>query len=167
MFKHELMAMLFLLVFFTVLEFTLYTRHQKSTLIQKINYTVVDMLHNTAILFNIYMAFWFVRKIVLLQKFDASSVKKLLFLNSYVITTLVLFLILKRCFLTVFANKVLNIDQRSLYIPVMQRIPNLLNGTYTNRYVSEKMEHNLWLSGNTMNFIALVVFNLYAMFNLK
>mgnify|MGYP004272381121 CR=1 FL=1 len=59
------------------------------------------------------------------------------------------------------------VDSLYLDISVMQRIPKLLNGIYTNRYVSEKMEYNLWLSGNTMNFIALVVFNLYAMFNLK
>ena len=167
MFKLELTVILALLVFFTGLEYALYTRHQKSTLTQKMNYTVVDTLHNVAVLFNIYLIYRFLTKVVRLERIDASSAKLLLLLNSYILAMLVLFVIFKRCVLTILANKALNVDHRSMYVTVIHRIPKLLNGTYTNRYFSEKMEHNLWLSGNMMNFIALVVFNLYAMFNLK
>lgn len=166
-FKLELTVILALLVFFTGLEYALYTRHQKSTLTQKMNYTVVDTLHNVAVLFNIYLIYRFLTKVVRLERIDASSAKLLLLFNSYILATLVLFVIFKRCFLTVIANKALNVDHRSMYVTVIQRIYKLLSGTYTNRYVADNLWHNNWLKDNSFNFVLLIVFNLYAIVKLK
>ena len=158
----EFVFMLTAVVFFSVIEYGMYTSKLEVSTERKVLYTAVEFGHNFFVMFYVYMIVQFVKIVVKGHRFGLRALKHLLLFDSLVIFVLITFILWEKCILTILGNCTIDADPSTIYVPMLQRIPKLLTDTYFDRKSGKDCEKSLWLQGNIWTYIPLVAVNMYA-----
>lgn len=164
MYGFEFVFMLTAVVFFSLIEYGMYTSKLEVSPRRKVLYTAVEFGHNFFVMFYVYMLIQFIKIVVSGRRFNLKTSRQLLLFDSLVIFVLITFILWEKCVLTILGNCTVDADPRTIYVPMLQRIPKLLKNTYADRTCdgNKETEQSLWLQGNIWTYIPLVAVNMYA-----
>lgn len=163
-------VIIIILMLMTLFEYELYVKHLRN--VKKINkffYILVDLLHNATTIMVVSSFIYFARKMIFFETYNKSNYNELLMLNSFYFIIIVLFIFFKRCFLTLIGNRILGINELSIYVPIYDRINRIYKDTYDIKYIkNDNSSLSIkWLNGNFYMLIILIIINIYVIYSYK
>lgn len=148
-----------ILILLAFLEYELYLKKINRPFIRKINFLLLDILHNALAIFVIYMI---VNMIIVLVTNNKVSMKYLMLLNTYELMSVVMYVYYQRCLLTLISNKVLNIKKENIYLSIFSKPFRALKGGYNNRIYENAPDRWLWTK--QYGFILTSIINICILF---
>jgi len=154
--KNNTLIIFCLIVIFlsAFIEYYVFTQHLQISLYKKINYTIIDLIHN----------FFYIIIILLLFNFNC-NIQKLILLNTLILLLVCLFFYYKRCILSILGDNISGINK--FWTSIHMRFLYIFG--FNKNYIPLSNESYLikWINGNSTLVFLTLLLNIFFLFNSK
>jgi hypothetical protein len=153
--SNKLLAIIISFVLFLeLIHYELYVKHIDTSVINKFIYILIDIFHISITIFVFY----------LLLNWECDMFK-LILLDSLYLIIIFLFFIFKKCFLTTFENRVLNVDENCNSVSRETRLNYFfdINANYYPKIGNNTMN---WMNGNILIVFLIALLNVFCLWKI-
>lgn len=155
-----LMSFVFVLA---LIEYELFLKHVDNIgEMRKSVYIITHIIHDFISLAIVFVLFYIGGIVVTSKTVSKFTVLQLYVFNAFYFGMLMLFFYFGRCVITIIENKLLKVDDHTLYMNIPKRLRSIMNDSYfETRLTSDSDFMVKWIKGNMMIISTLFVVNAY------